>query len=197
MKIQVFLKKIRSEISKISQLNIEGVSIMQHNFQPVNLDNIISEESRFGEDKWALLTAGKDGKVNTMTISWGGVGFIWNKHVVFIFVRSSRYTKEFIDASDEFSISFMDISKYRGAMKYLGAVSGRDEDKLAGARLNVDFDENIPYIDEAKNVVLCQVLAKQEIEKGGIIPQEIIDKYYADGDYHTVYIAEIKKIMVR
>ena len=50
------------------------------------LDDIISEESRFGEDKWALLTAGKDGKVNTMTISWGGTGFIWNKHVVFIFV---------------------------------------------------------------------------------------------------------------
>ena len=91
----------------------------------------------------------------------------------------------------------MDLKKYHGALKYLGSVSGRDEDKLAGARLNVDYDEGIPYIDEAKEVVLCQVLANQELEKGGIIPQEIIDKFYQDGDYHTVYIAEIKKIMVR
>ncbi|MCR4901285.1 MAG: flavin reductase [Butyrivibrio sp.] len=170
---------------------------MQHSFQPVELETIISEESRFGDDRWALLTSSKDDKVNSMTISWGGVGFIWSKHVVFIFVRSSRYTKEMIDASDTFSVSFLDMKKYRGAMKYLGAVSGRDEDKLKGARLNIDYDEGIPYIDEAKNVVLCEVLAKQEIEKGGIIPPEIIEKYYSDGDYHTVYIAEIKKIMVR
>ena len=170
---------------------------MQHNFQPVDLNDVIPEESRFGDDKWALLTSAHDGKANSMTISWGGSGFIWGKHVVFVFVRSSRYTKEFIDQSGEFSISFMDLKKYHGALKYLGSVSGRDEDKLAGARLNVDYDEGIPYIDEAKEVVLCQVLASQELEKGGIIPQEIIDKFYQDGDYHTVYIAEINKIMVR
>ena len=62
---------------------------MQHNFQPVDLNDVIAEESRFGDDKWALLTSAHDGKANSMTISWGGSGFIWGKHVVFVFVRSS------------------------------------------------------------------------------------------------------------
>ena len=49
-----------------------------------------------GKD-WLLVTAEKDGKANTMTASWGGVGVLWGSDVVYIFVRQSRYTKEFID----------------------------------------------------------------------------------------------------
>ena len=56
-----------------------------------------------GKD-WLLLTAKKDGKVNTMTASWGGVGVMWGKQVAFLFIRPQRYTKEFVDAAAEMSI---------------------------------------------------------------------------------------------
>ena len=42
--------------------------------------------------QWMLVTAGSEEKSNTMTASWGGVGFIWNKPVSFIFIRPQRYT---------------------------------------------------------------------------------------------------------
>ena len=33
------------------------------------------------DKKWALVTAGGQDSFNTMTISWGGMGTIWNKPV--------------------------------------------------------------------------------------------------------------------
>ena len=47
--------------------------------------------------QWMLITSGDEDKANTMTASWGGVGVLWGSDVVYIFVRQSRYTKEFID----------------------------------------------------------------------------------------------------
>ena len=69
--------------------------------------------------EWMLVTAEKDGKVNTMTASWGGVGILWNKHVAFVFLRPQRYSKEFGDANDHLTLSFYDES-YRKQLSYLG-----------------------------------------------------------------------------
>ena len=77
--------------------------------------------------EWLLVTAEKDGKANTMTASWGGVGVMWGRNVAFIVIRPQRYTKEFIDASDKLSLSVLD-EEYRKTLSYLGSVSGRDED---------------------------------------------------------------------
>jgi flavin reductase (DIM6/NTAB) family NADH-FMN oxidoreductase RutF len=60
--------------------------------------------------EWALVTAGTKAKSNLMTISWGGAGVLWGKNVVYIFIRDSRYTKEFVDMDEFFSISFFDES---------------------------------------------------------------------------------------
>jgi hypothetical protein len=62
-----------------------------------------------GQD-WMLITAEKDGKVNTMTASWGGFGVMWAKNVAYIVMRPQRYTKEFVDNSDTFSLTFFDSS---------------------------------------------------------------------------------------
>ena len=81
-----------------------------------------------GKD-WFLITDDKDGKCNAMTASWGGMGVLFNKNVVTIYVRPSRYTKSFLDADDRFSLCVMP-EKYRDQLKYCGKVSGRDEDKI-------------------------------------------------------------------
>lgn len=76
------------------------------------------------------LTAEKDGKVNTMTAGWGGLGVMWGKNVAFVVVRDSRYTKEFIDSSDSFSLTFFENTPDNKKMlSYIGSTSGRDEDK--------------------------------------------------------------------
>ena len=104
--------------------------------------------------EWLLVTAEKDGKANTMTASWGGVGVMWGRNVAFIVIRPQRYTKEFIDASDKLSLSVLD-EEYRKTLSYLGSVSGRDEDKIAKSGLTVAHTDDVPYFAEANTVITC------------------------------------------
>ena len=173
-------------------------------FQPISLDDVDEGPFKFGGENWALVTASKapeEGQdspgVNTMTVSWGGFTHIWDKRCAVIYVRESRYTKEFLDEAGRFSICFFDHKQFRGTMKYLGTVSGRDEDKIAGARLSTSFDQGIPYFDEAKDVLLCKVLYRQGFVPEGFMSQAIRDRFYENGDEHTMYIAEIQKVMIR
>ena len=79
-----------------------------HTFQPFPIDLLeINPFLKIGKE-WALVTAGDKKKANTMTVSWGGVGVLWGKNVAYIFIRDSRYTKEFIDKGDFFSVSFLE-----------------------------------------------------------------------------------------
>ena len=147
-----------------------------------------------GKD-WMLITAENNNKVNTMTASWGGMGVLWEYDVVYIFIRNSRYTKEFIDASQNFSLTFYDTDKYRKTMGYLGGVSGRTEDKIAKSELTLIEEDGIPYFAEANTVILCEKLSRQKISPEGILNDELLTTYYADQDYHEMYIGKILKIM--
>ena len=82
------------------------------------------------DQEWALLTAGVREKFNTMTISWGGLGTIWNKPVVTVYVKPIRYTYEFMESNEYFTISFYD-EKYKKDLGILGSKSGRNLDKIA------------------------------------------------------------------
>ncbi len=55
--------------------------------------------------KGAFLTVKSDETVNTMTIGWGNVGFIWNKPMLMVPVRYSRHTYSMIDRSETFTVS--------------------------------------------------------------------------------------------
>lgn len=147
-----------------------------------------------GKD-WMLITAERDGKVNTMTASWGGLGIIWNHNVAYIFVRQSRYTKEFIDSSDTFSLTFFDTEKYRKTMAYLGSVSGRDENKIEAAGLTIGYSNGIPYFNEAKMVFLCKKLSRHYLAPEGFTDESVNPQWYEDKDYHDMYIGEILQIL--
>jgi flavin reductase (DIM6/NTAB) family NADH-FMN oxidoreductase RutF len=146
-----------------------------------------------GKD-WLLITAEKDGKVNTMTASWGGVGVLWNKKVAYIFIRPQRYTKEFVDFSDRLSVCVLPNS-YRKELSYLGNVSGKDEDKISNANLKVQKYEDVPYFDEARLTLICRKLYAQDLKEEYFIEKDIIDKWYPEKDYHTMYVVEIEKIL--
>jgi flavin reductase (DIM6/NTAB) family NADH-FMN oxidoreductase RutF len=146
--------------------------------------------------EWMLITAEKEGKINTMTASWGGLGFLWNKNVAFIVVRPHRYTKEFLDASLTLSLSFYDDS-YKKTLGYLGTVSGRDEEKIAKSGLTVVYGEEAPFFEEANLVLICKKLLAQPFNGDCFIDDSIIPNMYPNNDFHTMYIAEITKVLTK
>ena len=167
-----------------------------HVFQPVDPGDVDEGPFNFSGKKF-LITAGDGDRINTVATINGGVGQISGRRVVFIALRGKRYTSELIDVSGEFSLSFLNSTDFRGAFKYLEAVSGRNEDKIAGARLTVNYDDGIPFIDEADNVITAKVLYRQELDRDCCKDNELIDKFYKDEDYYIMYVGEIKKIMIR
>ncbi len=143
---------------------------------------------------WMLLTAGDKDKLNTMTISWGCTGILWNKPVALVFVRPQRYTKEFIDNGDYFTMSGYS-DEMRSAVKFCGRNSGKDVDKIKETGLIPVFDEKAPYFKQAKIVLVCRKLYAQQLSEDCIIDKSLLD-YYKDNDYHTMYVAEIVKVLI-
>jgi len=151
---------------------------------------------RIGKD-WMLITACMNGKVNTMTASWGGLGILWGRPSAFIFVRDSRYTKEYLDASASFSLCFFDHAAYARQLSYLGTVSGRDEDKIANAGLTAAEQNGTPYFQEADTVIVCRKTAKQRLLPESFLSEEIEENFYGGTDYHTLYVGAIEEIWVK
>lgn len=141
-----------------------------------------------GKD-WMLITAGNGEKANTMTASWGGLGVLWNKPVAFAFVRPTRYTYEFLEREDTFTLSFFPNESTRQALTLCGRVSGRDTDKIADAGLTLRTDAEAPFFDEASLVLVCRKVAVQDIDPKGFL-DDSIHSHYTD-DYHRVYTGEI------
>lgn len=171
-----------------------------HSFQPYPADLLkLNPFSKIGTE-WMAVTAGNDKKANTMTASWGTIGVLWGKNVVSIFVRDSRYTKEFIDKNDTFSLTFFDMSDKENklALKYFGAVSGRTEDKIANAKIHLDYaSDGTPYIDEGNLVLICRKLSATKLLPEQFIDNSIDSTWYKDKDYHTMYVAEVIEILAR
>ncbi len=143
--------------------------------------------------KWALLTAGTEDGFNTMTISWGGLGTIWNKPVATVYVRESRYTHGFMDNNGYFTVSFYP-EQYRDVLGVLGSKSGRDMDKMAGSGLTpVKAGESMTF-REAEATLVCRKLFKQRLLPENI-PEDVLEEMYADSDFHDMYIGEVVDIL--
>ena len=152
----------------------------------------INPFAKIGKE-WMLITSDNREKVNTMTASWGGLGVMWNKNVAFIVLRPQRYTKEFVDSSNEFSLSFFD-ENYKSILAYCGKVSGRNEDKIKNSNLHATFINDIPTFEEASLVVTCKNLYKQTIMPDCFIDKSLDNLNYPNKDYHTLYLAEVTGI---
>jgi flavin reductase (DIM6/NTAB) family NADH-FMN oxidoreductase RutF len=132
--------------------------------------------------------------VNTLLASWGGLGVIWNRNVAFVFIRQSRFTKEFVDAADSFSLTFFDTEKCKELMAYMGTESGKKENKIQNAGLTVAQVDGVPYFKEARLVVICRKMSRHHLSSEGFIDKTIEPQWYGDKDYHDMYIGEVVKI---
>ena len=144
------------------------------------------------QSKWMLVTSQKDGKVNTLTASWGGLGSLWRRKVAFIFIRPSRYTNEFLKANNHFTLTF--FNGHMQEMGYLGKTSGRDvPDKIEKAGLTTMMVDGEPTFKEGRLVLMCRTLYVDPIEREKFLEKEIDDELNPNGDRSIIYIAEIEK----
>ena len=143
--------------------------------------------------EWMLVSAGDKDKFNMMTASWGGVGFLWNKPVVFVFIRPERYTREFVDAKGAFTLSFLG-EEHKAAHKICGSKSGREIDKVAATGLTPCFtDLGNPCFEESRLTLECKTLYVTKMDKDHFVDPALYEKWYSAmaGNPHNVYVAEI------
>lgn len=145
-------------------------------------------------DRWTLITAGTPDHCNTMTASWGGLGVLWHKPVVTIYVRPQRYTFEFLEKYDTFSLSFF-TPQWKKQLAHCGAVSGRDEDKFAACGFHVAAAGQTPYIEEAQLVLVCKKRYWNDLDPAHMDPDAL--SHYEAKDYHRMYLGEITQVLVK
>lgn len=146
--------------------------------------------------EWMLVTAGDEKKHNTMTASWGGVGVLWNKPVSTIYIRPQRYTLGFIEESAFYSLCFFDET-WRDALNFCGTNSGREYDKDRETGLTPCFEEAAPYYKQARLVLICRKLYRQDMAESAFLDRDLLQKNYPQNDLHRIFVGEIVKVLER
>ncbi len=143
--------------------------------------------------KGAFLTTNHNGKTNTMTIGWGAFGFEWGIPVAEVLIRESRFSKIAADEALEFTLTFPYSDSMKTALSFCGSHSGRDIDKIAECGLALKDANTIstPVVACKGLVFECKIIAKTEMTPVNT-SSEILDKWYKNGDLHTIYYAKIE-----
>ncbi|MBP5365942.1 MAG: flavin reductase family protein [Bacteroidales bacterium] len=140
-----------------------------------------------------LLTAGHEGDLNTMTIGWGQLGVLWQRPVVTVYVSTSRYTYEFMERNEYFTVTGFP-QELTGSVMYMGQHSGRDGDKIAEGGLHTEFTElGNPIFTEANLAIECKKLYTAELDTARA-PENVKAMYQHNGP-HVMYIGEIVNVM--
>ena len=148
--------------------------------------------------KGILLTTKAGETVNTMTIGWGTIGIEWNKPIFIAYVRETRYTKQFLEETGEFTVNIPYGEVDQKILAYCGTKSGRETNKIRDLGLTlVDSDViQVPGILELPLTLECKIIYKQKQDLR-CLPQSVIDRFYPvvdeEGfrDYHIAYYGEI------
>lgn len=151
-------------------------------------------------DHWALVTAGDIDDYNTMTIGWGSMGTIWGpphkgKSVLTVYVSPCRYTHEYLEKNEYFTVSFFP-ERYRRDLGILGSKSGRDGDKVALTELTPVAVEHGVDFAQAELSFVCKKLYAHQFEKDQV-PQEVADWIYSRIPPHSMFIGEIVEAIER
>ncbi len=148
-------------------------------------------------EKWMLVVGGTLESYNMMTASWGGVGVVWNEPMAFVFVRPSCYTHEFLMKYPSFTLVFLPES-HRDILEICGAKSGREIEKMRLAGLTpFSLEEGGVAFEEAEMALSCTTACRQPIEPSSLLREDIRRAFYAQGDYHDLFIARIEGVWRR
>ena len=145
-------------------------------------------------DEWALITAGNSKGYNMMTASWGFAGEMWGADSIEVVVRPQRYTMEFIEKSDYFTLSF--YGDKRDIYKICGTKSGRECNKTKETGLTPVANERYVYFKEARMVLVVKKQFVQQMSPDSFTDKTILDRWYPEKDYHNMIIGKIEKVLI-
>ena len=159
----------------------------------ISLDELRVSPFTILDRQWALLVAGSE-RPNPMTVSWGGLGTLWNRPVVTVYVRPTRFTFTLLEAEPFFTLNFLPES-HRAALDLCGSTSGRDTDKWRATGLGQVPSETVPVprVAEAELALECRVLATLDVDPGRFLERSV-DELYPRRDYHRLFLGEVMRI---
>ena len=182
-----------SAVLSTSAVAADNNAEMSGDWQKISLNDVKNPATLFGED-WAALAAGKKGSMNAMTIGWGQFGVLWGRPVVTVYVAPERYTNEFMENNEYFTVTAFS-QDYKKALQYIGTHSGRDGDKLKEAGLNAEYTElGNPIFKEGNLAVEGKTIYKEEF-KSELLDDKATAFYEKTKLHpHVAYIGEVVNV---
>ncbi len=161
--------------------------------KPIPADKFVTRIHHLWKDQWFLLTSGdfEKGDYNTMTVAWGFFGTMWSRPTAAVVVRPTRFTFEFMNRYDTFTLTSFD-KKFKKDLNLLGTKSGRNGDKIAETRLTPIASTVVaaPAFKEAELIVECKKIYWDDFKPGHFLDPWIETKY-PKKDYHRMYFGEV------
>jgi len=156
-----------------------------------NIWNLVGKE-------WMLISGGNVTNHNAMTASWGGFGVMFSKDIAWCVIRPQRHTKKFVDNNDCFTLTFFD-KKYQDSLANIyGKISGSNTDKDALSNftpIETGVPNTVSY-KEARITIVCKKLLENPITESSFCDKSIINTWYPEKDFHTLYMGEIISIEI-
>ena len=164
--------------------------------QVIAVDQFLVSAHTLWSNQWLLLACGDFAKnhFNAMTVGWGSFGTMWKKPFVQVVVRPTRYTFEFMEQYETFTLCAFPQA-YQKALQLTGSKSGRDGDKIKEAGLTPMAATQVaaPGFAEAELMVECRKMYWDDLNPAQFLDPGI-ESNYPLKDYHRVYFGEIVSI---
>ena len=164
----------------------------EHGFKKFNVVEDFTDNGFQWFREAQLLAAGDKEKSNAMTIGWGAVGTLWQRPALTVYVAEKRYTKEFMDQEEYFTVMAFDV-EHSQVLRYMGTKSGRDGDKAAALGLHTAYTAHgTPYYTEADMVIECKIMYAAPFDPQ-FFKSDVPKNMYANfpAGLHSMYIGEV------
>ena len=164
-------------------------------FQEINVRELPENAVSLIADRWMLVAAGNEDSYNMMTASWGALGEMWGKDIAVTVIRPTRYTYEFMEKEEYFTVSVFGDELKQQIHSVCGSKSGRDINKAEATGLTPVFDGGV-YFEQAQIVLVCKKIYVDDVKPENFADQSLDQKWY-NNDYHRMYVGEIVKVLVQ
>ena len=190
MKYSTVIKAVMASVMLFAAMSVSAQE--ENGFKSFNVREDFAENGFQWFHDAELLAAGNRDKSNAMTIGWGGIGTLWGRTALTVYVAEKRYTKEFMDRSEYFTVMAFDVA-HSNVLNYMGRQSGRDGDKAKALGLHTAYTENgTPYYTEAEMVIECRIMYAAPFDPQYFksdAPKNMYRNFPAG--VHTMYIGEV------
>ena len=148
-----------------------------------------------------VITAGKEGRHNSMIGSGGGFGVLFKKPTAWCIIRADRLTLEMMEKERTYTLSYFP-DEYREQMLFLGSKSGRGSEKMKEVRLtSVQTPSGDMSFKEARLIFECKLTELTTPKPDDFCTQEARDyvneAYKEENHYRKYVFGEIVHVWVK